>query len=123
MKKTLFTTAFILYSAALFICCTPKSPVEKLKALADEIELNYQSYPEEDWEKAALKYTKIENEFDKEVRTKEEHKEFCRQAGRIKGYMTKNSLKNFGEEIEEFANELGGGIEGFIESIGNMVRE
>lgn len=123
MKKTLFTTAFILFSAALFICCTPKSPVEKLKALADEIELNYQSYTEEDWEKATLKYTKIENEFDKEVRTKEEQKEFGRQAGRIKGYMTKNSLKNFGEEIEEFANELGGGIEGFIESIGNMVSE
>ena len=123
MKKTLFTTAFILFSAALFICCTPKSPVEKLKALADEIELNYQSYTKEDWEKAALKYTKIENEFDKEVRTKEERKEFGRQAGRIKGYMTKNSLKNFGEEIEEFANELGGGIEGFIESIGNMVSE
>ena len=38
--------------------------------------------------------------------TKEELKEFGRQKGRISGYMTKYSIKGWGKDIEEFADEL-----------------
>ena len=123
MKKTLLTTVIVLASTVLFTCCTPKSPVEKLKTLADEVELNHESYSEKDWEKVALKYAEVEAKFKEEVRTKEEQKEFGRQKGRINGYMTKHTLENWGEDIEDFANELGGSIDGFFESIGNMVGE
>ena len=55
--------------------------------------------------------------------TKEELKDFARQKGRIKGYMTKKTLKNWGKKVEEYANELGGSIEGFFESVENMLDE
>ena len=123
MKKTLLTTVIVFVSAVLFICCTPKSPVEKLRTLADEVELNHESYSEQDWEKVALEYAEIEAKFKEEARSKEELKEFGRQKGRISGYMTKHTLENWGEGIEEFANELEGSIDGFFESIGNMIGE
>lgn len=123
MKKLLLTTTFILASALLFICCTPASPVEKLKNLADEVELNYESYTDEDWENITVECQELETEFRERKYTQEELKEFGRQKGRISGYMTKYSIKGWGKDIEEFADELGGSIEGFFNAMGSMIEE
>ena len=121
MKKILFLIAF-LTSATLF-ACTPKSPIEKLKKLADKVEKSHKSYTDEDWKEIAQEYAILKAEFEKDEYTKEELKEFARQKGRIKGYMTKKTLNKLGKKVEGLANELEGGIEGFFEAIETMVDE
>ena len=118
MKKLLFIIAFLFTSATIFA-----GPVEKLTKLADKVEKEHKSFDDEDWEKVAKEYAKIKAEFEEDERTKEELKEFGRQKGRIKGYMTKKTLNKWGKKMEDLANELGGGIEGFFESIENMIED
>ncbi len=118
MKKLLFIITFLFTSAAIFA-----GPIEKLTKLADKVEKNHKSYTDEDWEKIAKEYAKIKAEFEEDEYTSEELKEFGRQKGRIKGYMTKKTLNKWGKKMGDFANELGGGIEGFFESIENMIDE
>ena len=123
MKKLLLTTTFILASVILFICCTFASPLERLTALANEVELNHESYTDKNWEEVATKCLELEKEFKEVEHTQEEFKEFGRQQGRINGYMAKYTIKNWGREIEDFANELEGNIEGFLNAIGGMAEE
>ena len=119
MKKLLFIITFLFTSAAIFA-----GPIEKLTKLADKVEKNHKSYTDEDWEKVAKEYSKLKAEFEKkECTSSEELKEFGRQKGRIKGYMTKNTLNKWGKKMGDFANELGGGIEGFFEAIETIVEE
>ena len=122
MKRLLLLFVTIFASATLF-ACTPKSPIEKLKKLADKVEKNHKSYTDEDWKEIANEYAILKSEFEKDEYTKEELKEFARQKGRIKGYMTKKTLNKLGKKVEGLANELEGGIEGFFEAIETMVDE
>jgi predicted small secreted protein len=122
MKKLLFLVVFFT-STTLFACDTPKETIKDLKKLADKIEKNYKEYTDEDWEEVAEEYAKLAKEFKEQEYTKEELKEFGRQKGRIKGFMTKKTLNKWSENIENFANELGGGIEGFFEAIETIVEE
>ena len=122
MKRLLLLFATIFASATLF-ACTPRNPIEKLTKLADKVEKNHKSYTNEDWDKVAQEYAKLKAEFEEQERTKEELKEFARQKGRIKGYMTKKTLNKLGKKVEDLANELEGGIEGFFEAIETIVEE
>lgn len=118
MKKLLFILAFLFTSITIFA-----NPVERLKKLADKVECGHKEFTDKDWDKIANEYNKIVDEFNKEKHTKEELKEFGRQRGRIKGYMTKKTLKKWSNQVEEYANELGGGIKGFFETIGDFIDE
>ena len=118
MKKLLFIIAFLFASVTIYA-----NPIEKLKKLADKVEREHKCYDDEDWEKVAKEYAKINAEFEEKERSTEERKDFARQKGRIKGYMTKKTLSKWGKKVEDYANELGGGIEGFFESVENMLDE
>ena len=118
MKKLLFILAFLFTSVAIFA-----NPIEKLKKLADKVEKEHKSYDEEDWKKVNYEYEKLEKEFEEKERSTEERKDFARQKGRINGYLTKKTLNNWGKKVGEYANELGGSIEGFFESVENMLDE
>jgi hypothetical protein len=118
MKKRLLLLLFLFTSVTLYA-----GPIEKLKKLADKIEKNYKTFTDEDWDNAAEKYAKLEMEFREKERTNEELKEFGRQKGRIKGYMTKKRLDNWSKKVEKYTSELGGGIEGFLESIEKIIEE
>ena len=122
MKRLLLLFATIFVSTALF-ACTPKNPIEKLTKLADKVEKNHKSYTDEDWKEIAQEYAILKAEFEEKERSKEELKEFARQKGRIKGYMTKKTLNKLGKKVEDLANELEGGIEGFFEAIETIVEE
>ena len=122
MKKIFLLITFFT-SATLFACNTPQETIKDLKKLADKVEKNHKSYTEEDWAEVAEKYAELEKEFKEQEYTKDELKEFGRQKGRIKGYMTKKTLNKWGKGLENFANELGGGIEGFFEAIENLIDE
>ncbi len=116
MRKTLLAIA-LFASTSLLASNTPKESIEGLKKLADKVEKNHKSYTDEDWAKIILEYENLEREFKEKEYSKEELKEFGRQKGRIKGYMAHKTLKKWGEEVENFATELEGGIEGFFEAM------
>ncbi|MBO5864431.1 MAG: hypothetical protein J6Q73_00065 [Bacteroidaceae bacterium] len=112
MKKLLLVAVFLFASAAIFA-----GPIEKIKKLADRVEKDHKSFDDEDWNDVAEEYAKLEKEFKEKERTNAELKEFGRQKGRIKGFMTKKTLDKWGKKAEKYANELGGSIEGFFESV------
>ena len=122
MKRLLLLFVHLFVLTTLF-ACTPKSPVDKLKKLADKVEKNHKSYTDEDWKEIAQEYAILKAEFEEKERNKEELKEFGRQKGRIKGYITKKTLNKWGKKMENLVNELEGGIEGFFETIETMVEE
>lgn len=99
------------------VCASPKTPIKKLEKLVDKVEKKHASYDEEDWKEVAEEYANIKEEFEKYEYTKQELKEIGKLKGRLKGYITKKSIKKFSKSVEDFANELGGGIEGFLESL------
>ena len=115
--KRLFLLLATFFVSTLLFAGTPKSPIEKLKKLADKVEKNHKSYTDEDWAEVAQEYAMLKAEFEEQENSKEELKEFARQKGRINGYMTKKTLKKFGKKVENLANELEGSIEGFFETI------
>ena len=117
MKKSLLTTAIILFSAAMFICCTPKSPVEKMKELGDKIELNQETYTNDDWAKVEEKFESLIEEFEKEKRTQEDIENFKEQRRRVKGYITQKDMKDLGKEIDDLIEEGIGIGKGIIDSV------
>lgn len=119
MKKILLIIAILFTSVTLYA----KTPLEKLKKLADKVECEHKEYNDKDWEKIAKEYNDIVEDFNKKENTKEELKEFGRLRGRIKGYMTKKTLNKWGKKMENFANELSGGVEGFLETIETFIEE
>ena len=118
MKKLLFILAFLFTSVAIFA-----NPIEKLKKLADKVEREHKSYDEDDWEEIKNECDRLEKEFEEKERSTEERKNFARQKGRINGYLTKKTLNKWGKKAEKYANELGGSIEGFFESVENMIND
>lgn len=116
MKKILISIIIFL-SAVTAIYATPQNPTRKLERLVERAEKRHTTYTEEDWVKIAEEYDKLKKEFKKYEYTNEELKETGKFKGRLKGYIAKKKIKNFGETLEEFANEMEGDIEGFIESL------
>ena len=100
-------------------CDSSQSAIRDLEVLLNEIEANYQSYSEEDWENMSLSYSAIEEELAKHEYTDEELKEIGRMKGRCLGYLTKQSIKEIEKQLEDFGKELEGGIEGFLEILSN----
>jgi hypothetical protein len=96
-----------------------QSAINDLEVLLQEIETNYQTYTEEDWENMSLSYSAIEEELAKHEYTDEELKEIGRLKGKCMGYLTKQSIKDLEKQIKDLTKELEGGIEGFLEVLSN----
>ena len=114
MKK-LVLIYFPLLLVFFTSCNSSQSAIRDLESLLTEIEENYQSYTEEDWEKISLSYATIEEELAKHEYTDEELKEIGRLKGRCVGYLAKQSIKDIEKQIDDLAKEIEGGIEGFME--------
>ena len=117
MKKVFLTTAITFFSAAMLICCTPKSPVEKMKELGDKIELNKESYTNDDWAKVEEKFESLIEEFEKGKRTQEDIENFKEQRRRVKGYITQKDMKDLGKKIDNVIEEGIGIGKGIIDSV------
>lgn len=120
IMRNLFLTYFaFVISLGLTSCDSSQSAINDLEALLHEIETNYQSYTEEDWENMSLSYSAIEEELAKHEYTDEELKEIGRLKGKCIGYLTKQSIQNLEKQIKDLAKELEGGVEGFWEVLSN----
>lgn len=119
MKKYLFICLTFAMVFSFTACDSSQTAINDLEMLLHEIETNYQSYTEEDWENISLSYSAIEEELAKHEYTDEELKEIGRLKGKCIGYLTKQSLKDSEKQIEDLTKELEGGIEGFLEVLSN----
>ena len=119
MKNLFLTVVTFVMLLGMISCDSSQSAIRDLEVLLNEIEANYQSYSEEDWENMSLSYSAIEEELAKHEYTDEELKEIGRMKGRCLGYLTKQSIKEIEKKMEDFGKELEGGIEGFLEILSN----
>lgn len=119
MKKYLFICLTFALAFSFTACDSSQTAINDLETLLHEIETNYQSYTEEDWENMSLSYSAIEEELAKHEYTDEELKEIGRLKGKCMGYLTKQSLKDLEKQIKDLTKELEGGIEGFLEVLSN----
>ena len=119
MKKLLLICLAFILLIGITSCDSSQSAIKDLEVLLNEIEENYQSYTDEDWEAMSLSYSAIEEELAKYEYTDEELKEIGRLKGKCMGYLTKQSLKNLEKQIKDLTKELEGGIEGFLEVLSN----
>lgn len=117
MKKYLFICLTFALVFSFTSCDSSQSAINDLEVLLQEIETNYQTYTEEDWENMSLSYSAIEEELAKHEYTDEELKEIGRLKGKCMGYLTKQSLKDLEKQIKDLTKELEGGIEGFLEAL------
>ena len=119
MKKYLFICLTFALVFSFTSCDSSQSAINDLETLLHEIETNYQSYTEEDWENMSMSYSAIEEELAKHEYTDEELKEIGRLKGKCMGYLTKQSIKDLEKQIKDLTKELEGGIEGFLEVLSN----
>lgn len=119
MKNLFLTVVTFVMLLGMISCDSSQSAIRDLEVLLNEIEANYQSYSEEDWENMSLSYSAIEEELAKHEYTDEELKEIGRMKGRCLGYLTKQSIKEIEKQLEDFGKELEGSIEGFLEVLSN----
>ena len=119
MRNLFLTIVIFVMLLGMISCDSSQSAIRDLEVLLNEIEANYQSYSEEDWENMSLSYSAIEEELAKHEYTDEELKEIGRMKGRCLGYLTKQSIKEIEKKMEDFGKELEGGIEGFLEVLSN----
>lgn len=119
MKKYLFICLIFALVFSFTSCDSSQSAINDLEVLLQEIETNYQTYTEEDWENMSLSYSAIEEELAKHEYTDEELKEIGRLKGKCMGYLTKQSIKDLEKQIKDLTKELEGGIEGFLEVLSN----
>lgn len=115
MRKILLSYLTFALALSFTSCDSSQSAINDLETLLHEIESNYQSYTEEDWENMSLSYSAIEEELAKHEYTDEELKEIGRLKGKCIGYLTKQSLNDLEKQIKDLTKELEGGIEGFLE--------
>lgn len=119
MRKILLSYLTFALALSFTSCDSSQSAIKDLETLLHEIESNYQSYTEEDWENMSLSYSAIEEELAKHEYTDEELKEIGRLKGKCIGYLTKQSLNDLEKQIKDLTKELEGGIEGFLEVLSN----
>ena len=119
MKKYLFICLTFAVVFSFASCDSSQSAINDLEVLLQEIETNYQTYTEEDWENISMSYSAIEEELAKHEYTDEELKKIGRLKGKCMGYLTKQSIKDLEKQIKDLTKELEGGIEGFLEVLSN----
>lgn len=93
--------------AILFMKNSPTAQVRKLEKFTAKVEKNYESYSQEDLDKAVAEYKEISENIDESKLNEEQKKEVYRLRGECNGYFAKangaliiNKLKNAGEAVK-----------------------
>lgn len=116
MKKiSILFVSFIVFT--LTACSGPQTPVKELRKLADEVEMNYDSYTDEEIENVLEKLDSIDTEMQQYEYTGEELRVIGRLNGRVSMYLAKAYLKRAGSELGEITQGLMGGMEGVLDAL------
>ena len=119
MKKIITICLGLILMLGMNSCETPRSAVRELESFLYELENNYLSYTEEDWEIAADTYFAIEEKLDLYDYTDEELKEIGRLKGRCIGMMAKRVTIDYKKKFDDATKEIEGAIEGFLNVFSN----
>ena len=107
----------LLISFVLFIslcsCDSAQSAINDLENLVTEVELNYESYTQEDWESIESSYEAINYELEQYTYTSEQQEKIGRLQGKFIGITTKASVEGVFDQLPKIL----GGIGGFIEEV------
>lgn len=122
---------FIVAVAALFVSsCGSSSEPQKLDSFVDKAELNASSYSQSDWEKSAIQYQKLVDDYmysGKEYSDAE--KEMAARAmGRYHALLLKSGiekgasfLKEFGKMLPEYLDGLASGLDENADGVGSAL--
>lgn len=113
MKKIIFIYLGVVTLFCFMSCDSRKSAIDDLKSLVNNVEVNYDSFTQEDWDNISLSYSAIEEELKKHEYTDEELDEIGRLKGKYLGLQTKYTIENIEKRATEFGKQLDGVIEGF----------
>lgn len=117
MKKILFFT-FVLN---LVISCSFQSEPQKLDEFVDNAELKAESYTDADWEKSAIQYQKLVDEYlnsGKEY-SEAEREMAARAMGRYHALLMRVGLERSASRLKEFGKILPSYLNGLVEGLDN----
>lgn len=115
-KFNVFLTA-VAFSLVFSSCETSKTPIRELSSLVERVEDKYDEFTDEDWEEIVSEYKKIEKELSEYEFTDKELKEIGKLKAKIYGRMTENAVKDFSKQIEDWGEQLEGGIEELFDEL------
>lgn len=107
---------------AVILCCSCSSkqdPITDLEDLAFELKENSEDYSQSDWEKAAVKYSEIEEQMQQYEYSDEELK----QIGKLKAQCFKAIAKSTGKALKNQMHNLQMQLEGASEEMEGALDE
>lgn len=123
-------TLIVAMIAFLMASCASQSAPQKLDSFVDKAELNSSSYSQTDWEKSAVEYQKLVDDYmysGKEY-TEAEKEMAARAMGRYHALLLKNGiekgasfLKEFGKMLPEYLDGLASGLDENADGVGSAL--
>ncbi|MDO4214312.1 MAG: hypothetical protein Q4D12_00145 [Bacteroidales bacterium] len=115
MKK-LFSLLLVVVACTLTSCNTKYTAVNHLRSFTNELEMNSKYYELQDWQRAKVKYERINDQLNKHQfdYTSEEKSEIGELQGRCAGYLAKSAV----DKAKGFVNQVKGIVNGVKEVFG-----
>lgn len=101
-----------------FVSCTDKKqkPLDDLRKIENELEMDSATYTDEQWDSASARYDQVTAQLDQYKYSDEELREIGYLKGKCAGYFTKRTVKEIGEELNSAAQQLAGAVQGFFDA-------
>ena len=122
MFRKIFLCVAFYCGLSLMLSCNNNvsDPIQDLESLIEKVEKESESYTSEDWEDIAEKYSLIEEDMLNYEYTEKELREIGRLQGKLFGKVAKSALKDFHDVMDDLKKQVEGGIEGFLEEMGDL---
>lgn len=110
---------FVLTLVALMSISCMAPITERIDAFVDDVEMNYASYTEEDWQVADLKYNQFKVEFAKKYdKLTQPEKDIVNQSfGRYDAIIAKDKVEDVVDDIKSTVKDAGEWIKGVVEGV------
>ena len=112
----------ILLGFVIVVLSSCSSPLSsRISEYVREVEQNSENWSEEEWQVSKEEYSKLieEYELNKSTLSKIEIDSINQSIGRYKGLLLKQSLKDAGNAVKDFAERLPSLVEGFVSTFGD----
>lgn len=117
MKKILTICLIAAMAVSMLSCSTRRAAINDLASLVEKVEKNGENYTLADWDNVIQKCARIENELQKHEYSKEENEEIGTLKGRLAAIVAKDILIFSAKRTESMKEQLGPGINSFLEEL------
>ncbi len=118
MKLKLIFLTVLVFCLSIVSCVDKKQKsLDDLRKFENELEMDSDSYTDEQWNEASTKYDQMTAELDRYKYTDEELREIGYLKGKCAGYFTKRTVKEIGEGLNSAAQQIAGAVRGFFDAI------